>query len=216
MRSWGVASAALVAVALIVAPSVASPSVRSCTHGYTYAGYASRAGTKGVAATLTAVRAPAVHTGHAAAWVGVGGVHQGPGGVNEWIQAGVAAFPAVGLRVYVEEVSRGRARRFLDLGRAIPGRRYRVRVVETARDVWRAFVDGRAAGTPAYLPTGGGAWRGVATTESWASGTADCNRYAYRFDGLSLRNGARWTAMAEVDQIGAAVRPRPAGFSATY
>jgi hypothetical protein len=216
MRGWAVASAALVAVALIVAPSVASPSVRSCAHGYSYAGYASRAGTEGVAATISAGGAPAVYTGHAAAWVGVGGVRQGPGGANEWIQAGMAAFPGKGLRLYVEEVSPGRARRFVDLGRAVPGRRYHVRVVETGVDVWRAFVDGRAAGTPAFLPTGGGAWRALATAESWAAGRAECNRYAYRFERVAVRRGARWATLADPDRVGAAVRQRPGGFSASY
>jgi hypothetical protein len=215
MRIWGVASAALVAVALIVAPSVASPSVRSCAHGYTYAGYASRAGTRGVAATISAAGAPTVYTGHAAAWVGVGGLRQGPGGANEWIQAGIAAFPGKGLRLYVEEVSRGQARRFVDLGRALPGRRYRVSVVETGDDVWRAFVGGRPAGTPAFLPTGGGAWRAVATAESWTAGRAECNRYAYRFERMAVRRSARWGALADAERVGAAVKRRPGGFSAT-
>jgi hypothetical protein len=66
----------------------------------------------GVAATISAPALPVVSTGHAAAWVGVGGIHEGPGNANEWLQAGIAAFPPVGLRVYVEEVSRGEARRF--------------------------------------------------------------------------------------------------------
>jgi hypothetical protein len=216
MRGWGVASAAFVAVALIVAPSVASPSIRSCKHGYTYAGYASRAGAHGVAATVTALARPAVYTGHAAAWVGVGGIHQGPGGANEWIQAGVAAFPGQGLRLYVEEVSRGHARRFVDLGRAVPGRRYRVGVVEAGGDLWRAYVDGRAVGSPAYLPTGAGAWRAVATAESWTAGRAECNRYAYRFESVAVRHGARWGPLEDIDPIGAAVTLQRRGFSAIY
>jgi hypothetical protein len=218
MRGWGVASAALVAVALIVAPSVASPSLRPCTHGYTYAGLASRDGTRGVAASVRASGRPAVYTGHAAAWVGVGGIHAGPGGVNEWIQAGIAAFPHEGLRLYVEEVSRGEPRRFVDLGRAVPGRSYRVRVVETGGDVWRAFVEGRAVGRPTYLPTRRGAWRAVATAESWAGGRAECNRYAYRFDGLAVRRGARWStlALARAQRVGAPVNRRASGFSARY
>jgi hypothetical protein len=203
---------------LIVAPSVASPSLRSCTHGYTYAGYASRGGAGGVAATVTAAARPAVYTGHAAAWVGVGGIHAGPGGASEWIQAGIAAFPGVGLRLYVEEVSRGQARRFVDLGRAVPGRSYRFGVAETGSDVWRAFLDGRPVGEPAYLPTGRGSWRAVATTESWAAGRAACNRYAYRFDGIAVRRGTGWSPLAleAAERVGAAVSPRPAGFSATY
>jgi hypothetical protein len=216
MRGWAVASAAFVAVALIVAPSVASPSVRPCTHGYTYAGYASRGGTDGVAATINAVRRPSVYTGHVAAWVGVGGIHAGPGGANEWIQAGVAAFPGKGLRRYVEEVSPGQARRFVDLGPAVQGRRYHVRVIETGRDVWRAFIDGRAAGAAAYLPTRAGAWRAVATAESWAAGRAGCNRYGYRFETVAVRRAARWNPLVDGEAVGASVTRAGDGFSASY
>lgn len=218
MKRRTVAAAAFVAItSLIVAPSLASPSqasVRPCVHGYTYAGYASRDGADGVAATITTMRRPAVHTGHAAAWVGVGGVHEGPGRANEWLQAGIAAFPNVGLRLYVEEVSRGKARRFVDLGRAVMGRKYHVRVVETGRDVWSAFVNGRLVGRPAYLPTGGGSWRAVATAESWAAGHAGCNRYAYRFDGVSVLHATRWNALANAERLGGGVSRDRAGFSA--
>jgi hypothetical protein len=216
MRGWAVASAALVGVALIAAPSVASPSIRPCTHGYTYAGYASRGGTEGVAATISAATLPSIYTGHAAAWVGVGGLHAGPGGANEWLQAGVAAFPGVGLRLYAEEVSRGETRRFVDLGRADQGRRYHVRVVETGSDVWRAFIDGRAVGRPAYLPTRSGAWRAIATAESWASGRADCNRYAYRFERVAVRRAARWSPLTGPDAVGASVRRDGADFAPSY
>src|SRR5207248_1572319 len=136
LRCRAVAAAASVAVvSLVVAPSLASPSqagVRPCTPGYTYAGYAGREGVNGVAATISAPALPAVWSGHAAAWVGVGGIGQGANGASEWLQAGIAAFPRVGLRLYVEEVSRGHARRFADLGPALVGRPYRVRVVETS------------------------------------------------------------------------------------
>jgi hypothetical protein len=215
-----VAAAAVIAVAaLVVAPSLAAPSeagVRPCTHGYSYAGYASREGTDGVAATIAALERPSVQSGHAAAWVGVGGIHEGPGGVSEWLQAGVAAFPHVGLRLYVEEVSRGAARRFADLGPAVRGRRYRVRVTETGRDVWEAFVNGRSVGKPAYLPTDGAAWRAVATAESWAAGHADCNRFAYRFNKVSVRHSRRWVALADGQQVGATVSRDRSGFSAAY
>lgn len=215
-----VAVAALVVVAsLIVAPSLASTSqasVRPCAHGYSYAGYASRAGVDGVAATIGALRMPSVQTGHAAAWVGVGGIHEGPGGASEWLQAGVAAFPGVGLRLYVEAVSRGERRRFIELGPAVLGRRYRVRVVKTGRDVWRAFVNGRAVGVPAYLPTTRGSWRAVATAESWAAGRATCNRYAYRFDRVSVSQGARWAALADAEAVGAGVSRDRSGFSAAF
>ncbi len=219
LKRRAVVAAALVAVAsLVVAPSLASRSQASvvpCIHGYSYAGYASRNGVDGVAARISALRMPSVQTGHAAAWVGVGGIHEGPGGASEWLQAGVAAFPRVGLRLYVEAVSRGERRRFVELGPAVLGRRYRVRVVKTGRDVWRAFVNGRAVGAPAYLPTTRGSWRAVVTAESWAAGRAACNRYAYRFDRVSVSQGASWAALADAETVGAGVSRDRSGFSAT-
>jgi len=218
LKCRAVAAAALVAVAsLVVAPSLASPSqagVRPCAPGYSYAGYAGRDGVSGVAATISAPVVPAVWTGHAAAWVGVGGIHEGPGGASEWLQAGIAAFPRVGLHLYVEEVSRGHARRFADLGPAVVGRRYRVRVVETSRDVWRAFVNERRVGVAAYLPTTVGSWRPVVTAESWAAGHATCNRYAYRFEAVSTLHSGRWAALADAERLGAGVTRDRSGFSA--
>jgi hypothetical protein len=211
------AAASVVVTALVVAPSLASPSlagVRPCTPGYNYAGYAGRDGANGVAATISASAPAAVPTGHAAAWVGVGGFHQGPGGASEWLQAGIAAFPGVGLRLYVEEVSRGDTRRFVDLGPAVVGRRYQIRVVETGRDVWQAFVHGRRVGEPAYLPTTGGSWRPVATAESWAAHHASCNRYAYRFEAVSALHSGRWAAFADAERLGGGVTREPRGFSA--
>ena len=218
MKGRAVAAAACVAVvSLIVAPSLASPSqagVRPCVPGYSYAGYAGRAGADGVAATISAPAAPAVLTGHAAAWVGVGGIHAGPGGASEWLQVGIAAFPRVGLRLYVEETSRGEARRFIDLGPAIVGRRYRMRVLASVNSVWRAFVNGGPVGEPAYLPTAGSSWRPVATAESWAAGRAACNRYAFRFDAVSARRTGRWDSFAAAERVGAPGARARSGFSA--
>ena len=211
MGCRAVAAAACVAVAsLVAAPAPASPrtGLANCARGYTYAGYAGRDGSGDVSATIAAVSRPSVTTGHAAAWVGVGGAHAGRGNTSEWLQAGLAAFPRLGLRLYVEEVSLGQARRFFDLGPAVVGRRYRFGVRETGTDVWHAFVDGRAVGRPAYLPTDAGSWRPVVTTESWTAGRAACNRYAYRFDDVSVR-------LAGAERIGARVTRDRSGFSAS-
>ena len=209
MGCRAVAAAACVAVAsLVAAPAPASPRVglATCAQGYRYAGYAGRDGSDDVSATIAALSRPSVATGHAAAWVGVGGIHAGRGNASEWLQAGLAAFPRLGLRLYVEEVSRGQARRFVDLGPAVVGRRYRIRVRETGLDVWRAFVDGRAVGRPAYLPTDAGSWRPLVTAESWAAGSAVCNLYAYRFDDVSVRLG-------DAERIGARITRDRSGFS---
>ncbi|HEX6679793.1 MAG TPA: hypothetical protein VF063_04025 [Gaiellaceae bacterium] len=210
MGCRAVAAAACVAVAsLVAAPAPASPrtGIATCAHGYSYGGYAGRDGSGDVSAMITAPSRPSVATGHAAAWLGVGGVHAGRGNASEWLQTGLAAFPRLGLRLYVEEVSPGQARRFVDLGPAVVGRSYRFRVRETGPDVWRAFVDGRAVGRPAYLPTDAGSWRPVVTAESWAAGSAACNRYAFRFEDLSVR-------LADAEPIGARVTRTASGFSA--
>jgi hypothetical protein len=148
---------------------------------------------------------------------GLGRCRRDPRGArqrNEWLQAGIAAFPLIGLRLYVEEVSRGQARRFADLGPAVVGRRYRVRVVETRPDVWRAFVNGRRVGKPAYLPTTGGSWRPVATAESWSAARSSCNRYAYRFEGVSALQAGSWRTLGEAERLGAGVTRGRSGFSA--
>jgi hypothetical protein len=218
-----VAGAALLAVAsLIVSPSwvLASPSkatLPACTRGYSYAGFATREGVHGVAASITATKLPTVASGHAAAWIGVGGVHEGLDGANEWLQAGIAAFPKTGLRLYVEEVFSGFPRRFVDVGPASRGHSYRVQVVEEAPDLWLASIGGRVVGGPAYLPTGGGSWRAVTTTESWAAGRSTCNRYSYRFERLSVLSGVSWQTPAGFDRLGAPaarVTGSGAGFSA--
>ena len=211
MGCRAVATAACIAVAsLVAAPAPASPraGLRPCTQGYSYSGYAGLAGSDDVSAAISALSLPSVSTGHAAAWVGVGGVHAGPGHTSEWLQAGLAAFPRLGLRLYVEEVSRGQARRFVDLGPAVVGRRYRFRVRETGADVWRAFVDGRSVGRSAFLPTASGSWRPIVIAESWAAGNASCNRYAYRFDDVSVRLGG-------AERVGAPVMRDRSAFSAS-
>jgi hypothetical protein len=202
---------------LVVPPSPASPSpagAGACTHGYSYSGLAGRDGVSGVAATIFTSELPVVSSGHAAAWVGVGGIREGLGNASEWLQAGIAAFPTAGLHVYVEEVSRGSARRFTDLGPALVGRRYRVRVIETGRDVWRAFVDGQPVGRPAYLPTAGGSWRPVATAESWSTARSPCNRFAYRFEAVSKLQAGTWRSLGEAERLGRSVTRKPSGFSA--
>jgi hypothetical protein len=212
-------AACLAVATFVVAPtwvfaSTPKPAAAGCARGYSYGGFASRNGVRGVTASISAERRPAVSSGHAAAWIGVGGIHEARGGANAWLQAGIAAFPHTGLRLYVEEVSLGKQRRFFDLGPAAVGRSYRVAVVETGSDVWQATLDGHAVGEPAYLPTGGGSWRGVATAESWAAGRAACNSYGYRFTGVAVLQQT-WSALADAETLGRGVSRSGAGFAAS-
>lgn len=215
-RFTAAAAVVLTVAAFTIGPTLvqASPSPHlQCAAGYAYAGYASRDGVRGVAATISARKQPSIDTGHAAAWVGVGGIHAGRDGRSEWLQAGVAAFPHAGLRVYVESVSRGAKRRFVDLGPAAVGRRYRIRVAQIAPDIWHATLDGAPVGRPAYLPPERGSWRGVATSESWREGRGTCNRYAFRFENVSVRH-AGWTRLRAAEPVGRRVAGDRTAFSA--
>jgi hypothetical protein len=51
---------------------------------------------------------------------------------------------------------------------------------------WRVWVDDKAVSDPVYLPGSHGAWRPLATTETWGAGSRVCNRFRYRFDAVSV------------------------------
>ena len=137
------AAACLVAA---VSPLASARAGGACAAaGYSYAGYASAERVHGVAATLTALEEPEVASGHAAAWVGVGGRDAGPNGESEWLQVGLAAFPGSGTQLYYEVVAPGVPRRYVPLrARVRPGERHRVAVVGLAArpHSWRAGADG--------------------------------------------------------------------------
>ena len=169
----------------------------SCTPtSYSYAGLASMQTAFGVAATLEAASPPWVSDGHVAAWVGVGGPGAGPGGKDEWIQVGLNSMPTMPDSLYYEVARPGQPVEYGPLaGDALAGARHRVAVLELARhpDWWEVWVDGRAAAGPFYLPRSEEAFAPIATAESWGAGSA-CNRFAFRFDGVSLahRPGGSW------------------------
>jgi hypothetical protein len=204
-------AAVLAAASVIVAPALvrAAPSgaAARCAGGYDYAGLASRGGVRGVAATIEAVRMPLVASGHAAAWVGVGDR-------REWLQAGIAAFPRVGLRLYVEARAPGRQRRFVDLGAARARHGYRVAVLEVAPGRWQASVDGQSVGAVVPLPAPQGTWRGIATAETWSAGRVRCNRYRYSFDEVSVLEASGWSSLSAAERLGSPVDRGSRGFAA--
>ena len=189
-------------VLLLTAATVgigAAPSAFACgSAGYSYAGISSRTSVYGVGATLTSLAAPAVQNGHVAGWVGVGGTGLGPHGSTEWIQVGYSGFP--GLRVgslYYEVTLPGRAPTYHEVSASIhPGERHRVAVLEVAHHMnwWRVWVDGRAVSRAYHLPGSHGAWRGIATAESWGGGMRACNLYSYRFNRVAVAHhpGGNW------------------------
>jgi hypothetical protein len=187
-RVWLLAATAALCSAVCTTPP--SAFARGCgPAGYGYAGVLSTTAASGVAATVSALAWPSVSGGHVAAWVGVGGYGMGPGGSDEWIQAGLTATPGSSQRVYVEwKRPRGRPHLFVVERRLGVGaaRRLAVRELPGRRSVWRAYLDGRAVGPAVHLPGSHGRFPAMAVAESWDGGRRACNRFAYRFAALSI------------------------------
>ncbi len=182
-----------VAVPVAAAPAQATGCGKA---GYGYAGHFSASHAHGVAATVRELSAPQVAAGHVAAWVGVGGVGQGPGGTNAWIQAGVSAFPGSATKLYYEVAAPNQAPRYTEVAAdAAALGRPRLAVLEMAgrRDHWRVWLNGRAVSPPVHLPGSSGRWRPMAMAETWAAGAA-CNRFSFEFDGVQVAaaGGGSW------------------------
>lgn len=165
--------------------------------GYAYAGIQPGQTGYGVSARLASLAAPVVESGHVAGWVGVGGPGQGPGGSDEWIQVGMNSLPGATNKLYYEVMRPGLGQTYAEVATDVPnGRSFRLAVLETAATpgAWRVWVNGRPV-TPAIMLTGShGALSPMAMGESWDGGKPSCNRFAYRFDDVSLAGapGGSW------------------------
>ncbi|MEO5576092.1 MAG: hypothetical protein ABIR67_01885 [Gaiellaceae bacterium] len=184
-----------------VAASSSAPAAparsRTCADGYTYAGRLSATRAHGVQATLTALSKPEVADGHVAAWVGVGGVGEGPNGSDAWLQVGLSALPDSESSLYYEVTRPGAAPTYVELKTGIrTGDRFRVAVLELAKRPhhWRVWLNGKPVSAPVELRGSSGRWRPIATAESWAGAGAACNRFNYRFEGVRIAaaNGGSW------------------------
>jgi len=180
----------------------AAPATQACgSSGYSYAGVTSQSRVHGVGAAITALATPSVQNGHVAGWVGVGGPGLGPHGSSEWIQIGYSGFPGLTVgSLYYEIALPGRQPTYHEVLSAVPsGATHRMAVLEVAHhpNWWRVWIDGRKAGKAVHLPASHGAWRGVATAESWGGGMRACNKYAYRFHRVVVAGhaGGSWHLM---------------------
>jgi hypothetical protein len=191
---------ALAAALALLSISVAAPgrAQAACgSSGYAYAGLGASQRAYGVATWLQSVATPEVLSGHVAGWVGVGGPGAGPNGTDEWIQVGFSAFPGGSTSLYYEVALPHQAPQYHEVAAGLPaGSTHKVAVVElrTRRSWWSVVVDDHAVGDPVYLPGSHGAWRPLATTETWGAGSFVCNRFSYRFGSVSVatRPGGGW------------------------
>lgn len=201
MRLW----LALLATVSAIAFALAAPAALACGRGYSYAGLYGPTTASGVAATLSMLAEPSVPDGHVAAWVGVGGPGLGPNGNDEWLQVGLASFPASPEgHLYYELARPGQKPEYTELAGDIrPGERIRVAVLELPfePDTWIVISSVGIAG-PFYLPRSHGAWQPVATTESWDAGGTECNRFAYRFGFVQVaRPSGSWRALRHARRL---------------
>jgi hypothetical protein len=189
---------ALAVSALVAATATARGGTSACgadvagNGGYTYAGHQATRRGHGVRATITAVRAPQVAAGHVAGWVGLGGPGLGPNGEDMWIQVGLASVEGVGTFLYAEIARAGRAPQLIILEDEVPvGESRRLAVLEMSKspERWRIWVDGEPVTEPVYLPGSDELWAPIATAESWNGGQVACNRFAFRFERVSVSHG---------------------------
>lgn len=197
LRSFlAVVAGALAVSTLVGASKTASAGSRACVAagngGYTYAGHQATRRGHGVRATITALRPPDVQAGHVAGWIGLGGPGQGPNGEDMWIQVGLASMPGFGTFLYAEVTRPGRNPQFRLLEEDVPvGTSRRLAVLEMSRrpERWRIWVDGKPVTKPIFLPGSAERWAPIATAESWNGGQVACNRFAFRFERVSVSHG---------------------------
>lgn len=166
-------------------------------NGYTYAGHQSSVAGHGVRATITPTRSLNVAAGHVAGWVGVGGPGQGANGEDAWLQVGLASVEGTAPYLYAEVVRGGRQPQLMLLDpnlRAGVSREVAVLEMSSRPGSWRVWVDGRPATKPIRIRGSSGRWAPIATAESYNGGEAACNRFAFRFERVSVShgNGGSW------------------------
>jgi hypothetical protein len=193
----------LIVVAFGAAALFAAPSALACgVGGYSYAGIGATSHAYGIGASVTPVTGFNVANGHVAGWVGVGGPGEGPGGSDEWIQAGLSGFAGVaGTSIYYEVTRAGGDPAYHQVAASVPfGKPIRVAVLEmhSRPNWWRVWVNGSPASEPVQLPGSHGRWSPIATAESWDGNTGGaCNGFLYRFDRISVAHapGGGWSPL---------------------
>jgi hypothetical protein len=124
----------------------------------------------------------------------------GPGGSDEWIQAGIAHDAGGRDVLYYEYKRPGDARAtYVTMQDVDPGESHSLVVYErpAQRDTWRVLVDGLAASPSISLPGSHGRFQPVATAENWDGGVAgSCSQYGYSFSNLAVRSAYKgaWQA----------------------
>jgi hypothetical protein len=184
-RLTAVAVATLAAACALAASGQARPGAARCAKaGYSYAGVQATTATRGLSALISIAGTVHVMSGHAAVWLGVGGVGQGANGADEWIQAGIASVPGGTTELYYEVAQAGSAPVYTPLGSVTAAETHRIGVWETSSNTWAVWLDGAQVSPAFSLPGSHAVWMPMALEESYDGGSTSCNAYTFRFDDL--------------------------------
>ena len=172
--------------------------------GYSYADIAAPThAAYGISALITPLSPFDVLNGHVAAWVGVGGPGEGPGGSNEWLQVGLYGFPSTtGSDISYEVALPGRFPTYHQVSSGLAvGTNTKVTVLEMhgRANRRRVRVNHKPVSAPILLPESHDRWSPIATTESWDGGTGGtCNTSPYDFSQVSIAHapGGDWQPLA--------------------
>jgi hypothetical protein len=193
-----VAAATLAAACSLAIPQRGEAAASCAASTYSYAGVSSINARYGVSARISAARRPDVQNGHVAGWVGVGGAGLGPGSTDEWLQVGISAKPGQDPALYYEVALPNQAPRYVMLKGHLPiDKTFDVSVLELQHrpGTWQVWVNGSRMTAAIYLPGSHGAWRPIATAESWSGDSAGtCNTFAFRFQQIEVaaKPGGDW------------------------
>jgi hypothetical protein len=192
-----------VAVVAVALSGGADRALACGSNGYSYAGIGSPRRAFGISASVAAVSGFPVLNGHVAAWVGVGGPAEGPGGTDEWLEVGLSGFPAVtGSDIYYEVSEPDGFPVYHQVASNLPaGRASEVGVLEMhdRPDWWRVWLNGRAVSKPIRLPHSHERWAPIATAESWDGGMhGTCNTFLYHFRRIRIAHapGGGWHGLS--------------------
>jgi hypothetical protein len=194
----GVVAGALTVAALVTESGTATADARCGVDvqgngGYSYAGHQATDQGHGARAIITLTREAFVASGgQVAGWVGLGGPGQGPNGEDAWIQVGIAVIEQTKPFLYAEITRGGRYPQLKILDYEIEvGESRSVAVLEMASRPgwWRVWVDGRPVTKPVRIRGSSGRWAPIATAESFNGGQVACNRFAFRFERVSVSHG---------------------------
>lgn len=193
----------LATACLVLAPSAWAQS--TCDPGLSYSGLVSTNRLGGVHAKLEPLQSPAIQSGWAASWVGVGDPRTVSGARGRAIRVGLIAHSDSEISLVYQVHRGGQPVKEREVYRYVKlSQRHSVSVVSGRRHAnrWSVKVDGRKVARRIHMRSSDG-WRAFTTVESAVVDSGECNSLAYKVSKASkakrrrTRHGIRrhWSAL---------------------